>query len=344
MYSRGVYPIVQPRLTALSNSTPFAWFDALVLLTIGVDVVLWTVRLRARGKAAVGTHARRSHARHGGDRRGPVPVVSRRVGTELSAPAASRAARFSRRAHHARRAARARRRATVDSLNALHRDAHAAGWPELAATPAALAPAFVRAQRDLALPWTAQRRPPEADALQFLFHARVDRRHDGPVFSRDARQRDAAAVRARGDGRARVEPPRGLRGRIGSEFRRMARLHARTRARAVQRMALVVRNGRRRAAAIRSRRTDRSGSTTGPRADLRAISDRIRRHAVPAASRAGYALYDRFLKANRVEAGVRSYGEVLRLLLGTRFNEDGAPVLRRAGVKGQRVRAEGRAA
>ena len=52
----------------------------------------------------------------------------------------------------------------------------------------------------------------------------------------------------------------------------------------------------------------------GPRADLRAISDRIRRHAIPAASRAGYALYDRFLKANRVEAGVRSYGEVLRLL------------------------------
>ena len=61
---------------------------------------------------------------------------------------------------------------------------------------------------------------------------------------------------------------------------------------------------------------------------LRAISDRIRRHAVPAASRVGYALYDRFLKANRVEAGVRSYGEVLRLLLGTRFTDAGAPALR----------------
>ena len=48
----------------------------------------------------------------------------------------------------------------------------------------------------------------------------------------------------------------------------------------------------------------------------------------PAASRAGYAVYDRFLKANRVRAGVRSYNEVLRLLLGTRFNPDGSPVLR----------------
>ena len=50
---------------------------------------------------------------------------------------------------------------------------------------------------------------------------------------------------------------------------------------------------------------------------------------MPAASRAGYAIYDRFLKATRVEAGVRSYGEVLRLLLGTKFNGDGSPVLRK---------------
>ena len=53
------------------------------------------------------------------------------------------------------------------------------------------------------------------------------------------------------------------------------------------------------------------------------------------ASRAGYALYDRFLKANRVEAGIRSYGEVLRLLLGTRFTEDGAPVPRGKGGQGE---------
>ena len=64
----------------------------------------------------------------------------------------------------------------------------------------------------------------------------------------------------------------------------------------------------------------------GPRADLQAVSDRIRRHTIPMANRAGYALYDGFLKANTVDAGIRSYGEVLRLLLGTRFGEDGAPM------------------
>jgi hypothetical protein len=49
------------------------------------------------------------------------------------------------------------------------------------------------------------------------------------------------------------------------------------------------------------------------------------------ARRAGYALYDRFLKANRVEAGIRSYSQVIRLLLGTKFAEDGSPVMRAKG-------------
>ena len=58
---------------------------------------------------------------------------------------------------------------TIDSLNALHRDAHAAGWPELADTPAALGPAFVRAQRDLALTWTAHAGRPKRTLFNFYF-------------------------------------------------------------------------------------------------------------------------------------------------------------------------------
>ena len=70
------------------------------------------------------------------------------------------------------------------------------------------------------------------------------------------------------------------------------------------------------------------GLQQGPREDLRAVAERLKRQTVPAASRAGYAVYDRFLRANRVQAGIRSYDEVLRLLLGTRFTEEGVPVLR----------------
>ena len=57
----------------------------------------------------------------------------------------------------------------------------------------------------------------------------------------------------------------------------------------------------------------------GPRADLRAINDRIIRNVNPRVSAVGWSVYDSYLKANRVEAGAASYGEVVRLVVGTRL-------------------------
>ena len=54
----------------------------------------------------------------------------------------------------------------------------------------------------------------------------------------------------------------------------------------------------------------------GPRADLRAVADRVRQHVRPVVANAGWRVYDRYLKANRVESGVSSYAEVVRLVLG----------------------------
>jgi hypothetical protein len=58
----------------------------------------------------------------------------------------------------------------------------------------------------------------------------------------------------------------------------------------------------------------------GPRADLRAIEARLRR-AQPVVHRVSWKVYDRYLRANRVEGGVRSYDEVVTLVLGSRFAE-----------------------
>jgi hypothetical protein len=66
----------------------------------------------------------------------------------------------------------------------------------------------------------------------------------------------------------------------------------------------------------------------GPRRDLEAIVERLRRGQLPAVRRAGWAVYDQYLKANRVDSGVRSYGEVLTLLLRARFEGDWTPVRR----------------
>ena len=54
----------------------------------------------------------------------------------------------------------------------------------------------------------------------------------------------------------------------------------------------------------------------GPRADLDAIRRRLAR-AEPRITRATWRVYDRYLKANRVESGVANYDEVTLLVLGS---------------------------
>jgi hypothetical protein len=64
----------------------------------------------------------------------------------------------------------------------------------------------------------------------------------------------------------------------------------------------------------------------GPRADLAAVAERVQRGAQPQLRRASWAAYDRYLRANRVQEGVRSYGRVVTLLTTVRFTEPWIPV------------------
>ena len=70
---------------------------------------------------------------------------------------------------------------------------------------------------------------------------------------------------------------------------------------------------------------------SGPRADLEAIADRLRRGSLPLFQRVSWAAYDKYLKANRVKAGIRSYGEVVTLILRARFEDGWRPVRRGPG-------------
>jgi len=324
-YSRGVYPIIQPRLTALSNSTPFAWFDALVLLTIGATIAMWALRLRQREKGVGPTLA-------------VLAIDTVAIGAVLYLWfLGAWGLNYQRQPlreqldFHEERITRDALRAlavrTVDSLNALHREAHAAGWPEPAATPAALGPAFVQAQRDLALPWTAQAGRPKRTLFNFYFTRVSIDGMTGPFFLETLANGTLLPFERAATVAHEWSHLAGYADESEANF--VGWLVCMRGAATAQYSGWLSLYGTVIAALPRSERDDVIARLDeGPRADLRAMSDRIRRHAVPAASRAGYALYDRFLKANRVEAGVRSYGEVLRLLLGTRFTDDGAPALR----------------
>jgi hypothetical protein len=64
----------------------------------------------------------------------------------------------------------------------------------------------------------------------------------------------------------------------------------------------------------------------GPRRDVQAISDRLQRGQLPFLRRASWRVYDNYLRANRVEEGIRSYGKVVTLILRARFEDGWVPV------------------
>jgi hypothetical protein len=66
----------------------------------------------------------------------------------------------------------------------------------------------------------------------------------------------------------------------------------------------------------------------GPLADLEAERVRYRR-ASPAVTSTARNVYDTYLKSNRVREGIASYEAAVRLMLGTRLDEEWKPALRR---------------
>jgi hypothetical protein len=77
------------------------------------------------------------------------------------------------------------------------------------------------------------------------------------------------------------------------------------------------------------RRSDRAGLVRllapGPLEDLRALSLHQQQQISPRASRLSSQVYDRYLKANRIQSGVANYGEVVALMLSVEFGPDWTP-------------------
>ena len=74
-------------------------------------------------------------------------------------------------------------------------------------------------------------------------------------------------------------------------------------------------------------RTEREGVNEldeGPRQDLQAMAARYARSS-PIVRRAARDIYDEYLRANRVAEGIASYDAVVRLMIGTRFDEQWKP-------------------
>lgn len=328
VYSQGFYPRLQLRLTTFSNTTAVSLLDVGAIVMVAIVAVRWFVRVRHAGRdrrrvvramllltadtlvmaaliylwfvVAWGMNYRRQPLRNALD------FQEERITPEALRALATR---------------------TVSELNALYPAAWRQSWPALGQMPEFLRTGFTRARRQLGIGWGVVPAVPKRSLLNgyftrtavdgmtdpFFLETLVNQNllpfeqpfvvaHEWAHLAGYADESEANFMGwltcMQGDARTQYSAWISLYGTVLSAVPEMERAEIATSLQA------------------------------GPRRDLRAMEERIERQSIPAARRAEEAVYDRFLKANRVKAGIASYGEVVRLLLGTRFTDEGAPMLK----------------
>ena len=323
LYSGQAYLVAQNIFTRLTDLVGFAWLDVLIVATAAGLAVWWWRGLR----------------RERGNRAG----LARAAGRQIVLTAAFAAALYLvfvaawglnyRRvplrekldygqAHVAPAAVAALAGEVVERVNRLYAPATSLPWAELEALPVRLAPAFERIQRRLGAERTAVAGRPKATLLSayfrragidgmmnpFALEVLVNRAvlpHERPfVLAHEwahlagyAHEAEASFVGwltcLAGDDQSRYS--------AWMFLLRHLLIHLSPDARIEIWQALGA----------------------GPLEDYRAVSARIGQSS-PTVSRGARRVYDRFLRANRVEAGIASYGLVVDLVLGT----DGTPLWR----------------
>jgi hypothetical protein len=316
-FSTGIYPVIQRQLTPLSDATPFAWLDILavaasvLVLTVVIRAVktagrtrrvavllraIWILATTAAGVYLVflllwGFNYRR------------VPMTSRLV-VEAGGPTANAVTELGIEA--------------ARQLNALHDPAHKEGWSRAPVDDVQLRQAFTAVQQMLSnapaaspgrfkrtlfgpyFRWTGVDGMINPFGLEVLanpdllpFERPFIAAHEWAHLAGYADEAEASFVGWLTCMQA--DPPSRYSGWLFLYWQVNGEVDSRARAR----MAEVL------------------GS--GPRQDINAIVERMRRGERPWLRMAGWRVYDQYLKANRVEEGVRSYGAVVTLILRARF-------------------------
>ncbi len=314
-YSNGFYSRLQPLLTTLSNAVPFAIFDVLCVGALVLTALLILRRLQTlgwrRGAAAAGLTLLTAAA-------GIYLVFLATWGLNYRRVSLEDKLRFdSGRLTSAATETLAMR--TVSELNRLYLPAHAD-----AASIATLVSAFHDAQTALRMPRPIVTGRPKSTLLGGYFHDAAIAGMTDPFALETLLAPDLLDVE-----RPFV---------IAHEWGHLAGFADESEANFIAWLACL--RGTPRAqysawltlfghvyAAAGNKREVIGALRIGPRIDLRSISDRYAR--TPRFVRfAARETYDRYLRANRVEHGVESYDEVVQLILGSTFDQDGNPQLR----------------
>jgi hypothetical protein len=314
LYSDGVYPVLQRGLTRASNNVPIALFDVLIVTAIvAVGVALWRDWRRAGAPTAAvrfvvrvltiaavvyvgflvfwGLNYRRTPLTSA------LQFDAQRVTSEAAAQAAAVA---------------------VARMNALHDAAYAAGFPAAGAIDDRLAAGLRTAIADIGRGAPIEPARPKRTMLDWYFRrAGVDGMTD-PFFLETLIASDVLPFE-----RPFI---------VAHEWSHLAGFADEGEANFVGWLAClrspppaqysgwlffyseVAQSLGGREATTIARRLE-----AGPRADLQAVRDRIVRQVNPQVAAAGWRAYDAYLKVNRIEAGTKSYAQVVKLALGVRL-------------------------
>jgi len=311
-YSSALFPLVQRTVTAASNLTAVAWLDLFIVIVVASlalrtlrDAARWPfsrVVLRLAGRlvslAAVvclafvllwGLNYRRTPLRD------KVAYQPSRITID---------------------AATALARETVTRVNALHAQAHAAGWPAADAIDPILAESFRRTLPALGVTSATVPGRPKRSMLDLYFRRAGVAGMTDPFFLETLVASNILPFE-----RPHV---------VAHEWAHLAGITDEGEANFVGWLTCVRGTAAHQysgwlflysevLAGLRRDRAQPIGAqlSAGPRADLQAMRERALRDVNPRVSGAGWLVYDQYLRANRVESGTASYAQVVQLVLGT---------------------------
>ena len=317
VYSRGIYPRLQPVLTRASNSVPFACLDVAVAgLIIYLLRAFWRDHRRAGARAALAGGAVRLLiviaaiylgfiATWGLNyRRVPLEAKLRFDPTRVTSASARTLAAMA-----------------VERVNAGHAEAHASPFQAHA-----LERAFAETQRLLgAAHLAAVGRPKPSLATWYFRRAAIDGM-TVPVFLEIIVNPDVLPVERP---TVLAHDWAHLAGYADeSEANFVAWVSALRSQDAAARYSAWL-DAYRLAAGVlpRAERATLPALDAGPRQDLRDIAARYAR-ASPVVRAAARGVYDSYLRANRIDEGIANYDLVLRLVLGSEFEGNWEPRLK----------------
>jgi hypothetical protein len=317
-YSSGFYPVWQSWMTPASNAVPVALIDVLIVVVAAAWLILSVNDVRRWRTRGLGRAAGRIVTRTAVWAAVVYLVFLASWGLNYRRVRLADKLEFDA-ARVSEDALRALASTAVVRLNELHTAAHNAGWPDALAVDPAVASGFAAAQRDLGAARIAVPARPKHTLLNLYFRRAVVDGMTDPMFLETLVVSDllpferpivtahewAHLAGYNDEGEANfVGWLSCMRGDAPRQYSAWMFLFS-------EAVSQLTRGDRQQLA----QRLD-----AGPREDLRAIADRVARNRSARVAQVGWQVYNQYLQANRVESGTASYGEVIRLILGTRFN------------------------